>query len=127
MPDTYEFDRTKPFVPPTTTDGQIHIIAIGTPVAGKEHIVESAMARVAEHAREHEPGTLVYSIHKELKTDGSVAEYVAVETYADTAAFEAHQKSVPFVEEQQRAIKENVWAGPLKVYFTKPIAGYKGR
>jgi quinol monooxygenase YgiN len=49
---------------------------------------DDLVARTGEEIRSHEPGTLIYTVHR---VDGQPLQRIFYELYRDRAAFEAHE------------------------------------
>jgi quinol monooxygenase YgiN len=49
---------------------------------------DDLVARTGEQIRSHEPGTLIYTVHR---VDGQPLQRIFYELYRDEAAFEAHE------------------------------------
>ncbi|USP76877.1 antibiotic biosynthesis monooxygenase [Curvularia clavata] len=103
----------------------IDVVAILIPKPGKADRVEELLAAAAKTVKETEPGTLRYHLQRETK--GDQPRFIMLETYADQAALDAHVKS-PTGQQLGKAFKEeDLVAEPMKILFTKSVAGYASK
>ncbi|KAF2280368.1 uncharacterized protein EI97DRAFT_464335 [Westerdykella ornata] len=103
----------------------IDILAIITPKPGKADRLAQVLTEAAANVKDKEPGVLRYHISRETKGDSSA--FIILETYQDKAALDAHGKAEHFRNFGRQLKKEDLVAGPPKLYFTKPVGGYVSR
>jgi len=79
---------------------------------GKGDALAALLSEQAAAVRAAEPGCLVYRVHRST-TDAEL--FLFYETYADDAAFDAHQKAPHLAAFRQRRDREGLTAGPAEV------------
>jgi len=104
--------------------GEIELVAILHPAAGKADRILELMGGVAKIVHEKEPGTLKYNL---LKQTGDNPKIVVVEKYKDEAALKAHGKFPEFRESNKTMKKENLLTGPTQIYILKSAGGFASR
>ncbi|CBX95815.1 hypothetical protein IAQ61_004651 [Plenodomus lingam] len=100
------------------------VIAIITPKPGKADRVQELLSTAAEAVKRDEPGTLRYHLQRETKGHGV---FVMLETYANQAALETHGKSEAYKALSRAMKQEDLLAAPMKVLFTKEVAGFASK
>lgn len=100
----------------------IDIVAIITAKPGKGDRVQELLSKAAEEVKAKEPGVLRYHVNR-AKGD----ELIVLETYQDKAALDAHGKAEHFRNFGRALKKEDLVAGPPKVYITKAVGGYTSK
>ncbi|KAH8711785.1 hypothetical protein GQ44DRAFT_689958 [Phaeosphaeriaceae sp. PMI808] len=103
----------------------IDIIALLTPSPGKADRVEELLRQAAADVKANEPGTLRYHLQRETKGDSPT--FIMLETYRDMAAIQTHSKSEASKTLGRIMKKEGLLAAPMKVIFTKEVAGFASK
>ncbi|KAL9094987.1 MAG: hypothetical protein Q9165_002589 [Trypethelium subeluteriae] len=103
----------------------IEVVAILSPKPGKEARVEQLLLEFSAHAKENEPDTLRYHVHRQIKKDAP--EYVVIETYKDKAGVEKHMGSDIYKTLGNAIKKEDLLVKPLQVVSMHPIGGFASR
>jgi len=128
------FDRLTAFVslrPPLTNQptaamsDTVDIVAIIIPRPGKADRVQELLSEVGKYVKDKELGTIRYHLQRETK--GDAPTFVMLETYKDMASIKVHGGSEPFKTLGRAFKKEDLLAEPMKVIFTKPVAGFASR
>ncbi|KAM0276776.1 hypothetical protein ACHAQH_006425 [Verticillium albo-atrum] len=102
----------------------IDLVAIITPKKGQTERFFSLFAECANHAKENEPGTLRYRIHRgKGDMNGGAEEFVVRETYENAAAMETHL-ACAHVKAMIREIEGGMLTENVKVIHVAPGAGF---
>ncbi|KAF2111353.1 antibiotic biosynthesis monooxygenase-like protein [Lophiotrema nucula] len=104
---------------------EFDIIAIISPKAGKADRVQELLETAAAAVKANEPGTLRYHLQRETKGEAPV--FVMLETYKDQDSLKQHAGSKDFKAMGNAFKDEGLLKEPMKVLFTKSVAGYASK
>ncbi|MCJ1402829.1 hypothetical protein MMC11_006050 [Xylographa trunciseda] len=105
------------------SDQHVNLVAILTPAPGKKDRLREELHEITEAVYRHEPDVLRYHLHYQDET----GEFVLIERYANTAAFDAHKAQAAFQKLVRVCEEENLLSKPLELKMLKPIGGHENR
>ncbi|KAF2231434.1 hypothetical protein EV356DRAFT_579244 [Viridothelium virens] len=103
----------------------LEVVAIISPKPRKQARVEQLLLEVSAHAKENEPDTLRYQVHRQIKKD--TPEFVVIETYTGKAGLEKHASSDIYKRLGKAIQSEDLLVKPLQVVAMHPIGGFASR
>jgi len=105
---------------------EIHILAILTPIPGKEDRIKEFLTGVAEKVYKNEPDCSQYHVFEQVNSE-SVNVIVLEETYKDQATVDAHFRTEYFQALGKMIKEEGLVSAPLDLKFIKPFTGFASR
>ncbi|RDW73726.1 hypothetical protein BP5796_07168 [Coleophoma crateriformis] len=106
---------------------EIHVVAIITPVAGKEPRLREVLQSLAENVQKNEPGVLKYQFFEQYNSASGTNVFVVEETYKDEEAQVAHGSTDHFAEAKKVLGGEGLLGAPMDVKTIKPVFGFSSR